>query len=137
MMVTREQFLGVELQTETVEVPGLGTLTVRELTQDEYADWVADWYEQENGELKFNNRMYCASLVQRCTLNGDGELMFTRDDVPRLVKMPARITRPLIQAAERLNKIGATAMRDAKKNSDSGQDGSTSTSSPATSASGT
>ena len=137
MMVTREEFLGVKLETETVEVPGLGTLTVRELTQDEYADWVAEWATQENGQVKVNNRAYCASLLQRCVVNGDGAPMFSPEDAALLARRPARITRPLIQAAERLNGIGAETMRAAKKNSDSGQDGSTSTSSPATSASGT
>jgi hypothetical protein len=136
-MVTREQLLGIELQTETVEVAGLGPLTIRELTQDEYADWVAEWASQKDGQVTVDNRLYCASLLQRCVLNGDGEPMFTPDDVPRLARMPARVTRPLIQAAERLNGIGAEVMRDTKKNSDSGQDGSISTSSPATSVSGT
>lgn len=137
-MVTREQFLGVELETETVEVPGLGTVTVQELTQDEYAEWVAEWAIREGGEVKVNNRIYCASLIQRCVRNGDGELLFTRDDLSALARKPARITRPLIAAAERLNRVHEPeAVRDAKKNSDSGQENSTSTSSPAISVSGT
>lgn len=136
-MVTREQMLAVELATEMVDVPGLGPVTVRELTQDAYSDWVAEWASRENGQLKADNRMYCAALLQQCVLNEDGELMYTRDDLPKLARMPARISRPLIQAAERLNGISAEAMRDAKKNSDSAPDGSASTSSPATSASGT
>lgn len=123
VMVTREQFLSVELATETVEVPGLGALTVRELTQDEYADWVAEWATQDGGQVKVNNRAYCAALLQRCVVNGDGEPMFTPEDAAHLARRPARITRPLIRAAERLNGIGADVMRAAKKNSDSGQDG--------------
>jgi len=122
-MVTKEQILAIELETETVEVPDLGVVTLRELSMDEYADWVAQWASQEQGEIKVNNRLYRAALLQRTVLNGDGGLMFTPDDLPRLARLPARVTHPLIQVAERLNRISATAMRDAKKNSDGGQDG--------------
>jgi len=131
-MVGREDFLAIERLTETVEVPTLGAVTVRELTQDEYADWVAQWASRQAGELTVDHRIYGASLLQRSIVNGNGELLFTPEDVERLTKLPARVTRPLLQAAERLNGITAEAMRDAKKNSEGGPDGSISTSSPAT-----
>ena len=122
-MVSREQFLAVERLTETVEVPGLGTVTVRELTQDEYAEWVEQWLSRENGEPKADRRRYVAALLQATVVNGNGEPMFTAEDVATLTQRPARIIRPLVAAAERLNPLEVPGVRDAKKNSERGQDG--------------
>lgn len=109
-------------KVERIEVPEIGEVLVRELTQWEYEQWVTEWYKRDGGPPEVDYRRYAISLIRRSVVDEQGNLVFSQEDDDFLAGLPARVTRPIVQCAERLNGLGPEALREAKKNSDGDQE---------------
>ena len=114
-MVSREQLLAPPaLVQEPVECPGLGTLIVRELTQAEFAEFIASL--ETTGGRPFDPR-YGLKLLGRCAIDETGARLLHDDDVETLGRWKVGVLAPAIAAADRLNGISAPAIQSAEKNS--------------------
>jgi hypothetical protein len=108
----KAKFLAPKLETETVEVPGFGPVTVRALTSDEWEGYEAACLVAgaDGGKVYRTDRPL---LVRMAAVNPDGgENVFTDADLPALRALPLKVLAPVTRAAFRLCGAG----EDAEKN---------------------
>lgn len=110
MHLTREQILAAQdLRREVVNVPEWGgSITVTELTEAEYEDFVA------SADPKTRN----AAFVALCITNDAGERLLSKDDVEALRKKSPRVISRLRAACMRVNALDKDAAEDAAKKSE-------------------
>ena len=89
------------IPTETVDVPGVGAVTVRGLTAAGRDEWEQRIWNAKGRTLS-NVR---ASLVAMCVYQ-DGKPLFTSDDVKDIGDMPATLIDHLYDVAMRLSGMG-------------------------------
>jgi len=96
--MNREKFFAVvaPLRTETVEIPGRGEVTVRELTVGERIAFE----EAADGRPPAE---FLARLVAASAVADDGSPLFTPDDVPAILGLSAAVVTRLGEAANRVN----------------------------------
>jgi hypothetical protein len=96
MSLTRDQFLERKpREVREVEVPGRGSVFVRELYSDEQAKLTKQTSKPENEVL--------AAFVVATACDKDGELLFTDDDAAALSSWPTRELLPIMRAASELS----------------------------------
>jgi hypothetical protein len=114
-MLKREDLLQPPaLAREIVELPGLGTVIVRELTQAEFADLVASLATDRGRPY---DPQYSLKLLVRCLVDEHGNRLLRDEDVEVLGRWPASVLRVAIEAADRLNNLSERAVRADEKNS--------------------
>jgi hypothetical protein len=123
----------VDLKTEDVEVPEWGgTVRVSVMTgtaRDRFMELQA-----EGGE-KTPVSLFQARVLVSCVVDDSGALMFEPEDVEPLRQRSKAALDRVVEAAMRLNKIGADAVEEEVKNSDAAQSGDSGSASASTSVS--
>jgi hypothetical protein len=121
MLLSKSAILGAsDLPHEDVPVPAWGgTVRVRTMTgaeRDEFRSLIAS----EGGTLvgKFSAVLLAATCIDEA-----GRRLFSMDDLEALLSKSASSLDAPAAVAMRLNGLGATAVKDAVKNSESGQSG--------------
>lgn len=100
-----------------VDVPELGTLHVRVLTQAEKDAFDESTRKVVNGELVPNLANVTARVVALCACDEKGKRLFTDDDAQSLGDLPCDLLAPVFEAAQRVNLLSGQAREDARKNS--------------------
>lgn len=120
-ILNRAEILGVDdLSFEDVPVPQWGgSVRVREMTGAERDEFHAA-INAEGGRVP--GKISAAVLVATC-VDGDGNRMFTMEDMDIIRAKGAASLDVLSAVAVRINKLGAAAVDDAEKNSESDQSG--------------
>jgi hypothetical protein len=94
----KAKFLAPKLETETVDVPGFGPVTVRALTGTDY-----DRFEAACRGGQADR----ALLTRLAAVDPETGLhLFGDDDLPALGKLPVKAIEPLCKAAFRLCGVG-------------------------------
>lgn len=130
-LLTRDSILTIQdLKTESVEVPEWGgAVMLRELSGDERSDYV-DFYDKRrvNGEVAY--KVYRDGLVAASLCDASGARIFalTDEDVAALGAKNGAALERLFERAQILSGIGAKATDELEKNSESGQNGDSSSS---------
>lgn len=106
--------LRASVPSETVEVPGVGSVEVRGLTAAGRDEWEQRVYNAKGKTLR-NMR---ASLVSLC-LYEDGKQLFDSNDIESIGQLPATVVDNLWDVATRLSGFGKTDKDELEKNSDS------------------
>lgn len=116
MLLSRDQILqSNDLATEDVTVPAWGgTVRVRAMTGRERDAFSESLTRDESGNADFTD--YRAKLVAKCAVDESGVQIFTEDDVIALGGKNAFALAAVFEVADRLNRIGAEAIEDARKN---------------------
>ena len=99
-----------------VAIDGLGKFRIRSLNDKEKSGYNA---EAINKDGKFNRHAAIsanARLVALCCVDGDGNRVFTADDVPKLQELDSGLVEELAEACRKHCGFGET--EDAVKNSD-------------------
>jgi hypothetical protein len=111
-MLNREQFFAATpaIQTEDVEVPGMGVVRVRTVS-------VGDRCRLEFASEGKDREGYRARLVVASAVDEDGKPLFTYEDVDKINALPAYVIDPIVEAVMRLNALSASDVEDARKNS--------------------
>jgi len=109
-------FEAVDVVTETVEVPEWGgSVRVRGLTGKE-----RDIFEQNSlrrnkkGDMELNMANMRARLVAFCTVDENGERIFTDDDIAELGRKSAAPLERIAKVAQRLSGMGDSAKSEAQ-----------------------
>ncbi|MDR8396985.1 hypothetical protein NE850_11605 [Paraburkholderia sp. USG1] len=102
-MLTKDQILAaLDRKTEYVAITGLndmvGLRAMSGLERDRYLDLVRG---KETGVSYFN-----AALITFTAVDGDGNTLFTPDDIDGLMRLPATLLGDLADAAARANGMG-------------------------------
>lgn len=111
-MSLKEQILGKPpaLASETVRVPGWGfDVIVREFTAGE-----RDRFEEEH--IGAGRRDFRARLVVHLSRDNDGQRIFGSEDVEAVAALPARTLEPIVDAALRVTRFGASDVEALEKN---------------------
>jgi hypothetical protein len=110
-MLSRDSFLNcAPPKVLAVEVPELtGTAYVRALTAGE-----RDRFEVEH--TKSADKDFRARLAAATLCDQEGGLLFAPSDIPRLSALPASVLEPIVQAAVKVNRLGAADIEDLRKN---------------------
>lgn len=133
MLLSKSAILGAsDLKHEDVEVTAWGgTVRVRVMTGGERDQFRAAIQSDDGVPVgKFSAALLAATLIDEA-----GRRLFTMDDMEELQAKSAASLDGLAAVAMRLNGLGATAVEDAVKNSESGQSGDSGSGLPAISAS--
>lgn len=109
-MLTKDQFFAnlPKFKLEAVEVPGLGTVHVRESSAGE-----RDRFEEVSSKNPHSN--FRARLVAASACDEQGTLLFSSADIPTLNAIPSSHLEPLIDAALKVNGMRAEDVEAAKK----------------------
>lgn len=110
-MLTRDQILAAGAtaarEVHPVEVAAWGgTVGVRRMSVGQALDWTR---ESDPGRR-------AALLVRNTACDGEGNLLFTDDDVSWLAEQPQVVLQPIVTAALDFNGLGARAAEDARGN---------------------
>lgn len=129
-------FAAQDLQTETVDVPEWGgAVIIRTMTGAQ-----RDSYEQSlmkrgsDGRYTVDTENMRAKLVVYTAVDEQGNALFTADDLTALAGKNAAVIERLALAAQRLNGLAKDSVEDAKKNSETTTDATSSSDSPQPSA---
>lgn len=124
--LTRETFPTPEMLRPLVpvELPMLGTIYLRRLSAAQVIDLagVAD------------SKQFMADLLAQSACFADGALVWANGTREQVLEYPMDVLQPLSQRAREINGLTATAVEDAKGNSDGVPDASSSSGSPSESA---
>jgi len=97
-----------------VDIEGLGRFRLRDLTAEEAAGYAADRFNKQ-GELRRAGLISAnARIIIICCVDGEGNLLFGRDDVAKLQTLPAGKVAALAEAC--LLHSGLGEEEDAAKN---------------------
>ncbi len=126
MALSREQFEGLQPTVEEVVIPELGdvacirTLTARQ--RDDYDQSIDDGKRRDIANIS-------ARLVAICLCDAGGELLFPdpAEGAKVVGAWPTVVVERLFHACRTLNQMGAAAIEDAAKNSETGPDSSSNT----------
>jgi hypothetical protein len=115
MMLTREAILGAQdLKTVDVEVPEWGgTVRVRVMTAADRNAFGAS-IVMEDG--KTDHAQYAVKMLVRCLVGEDGQPLFTTADLEALNQKSALALKRVFDAADALNALGETQVKEAEKN---------------------
>lgn len=98
------------------EVPGLGTVVVRELTYDELAGLQRGVVSGEGDTRSVDSHELIPCMVAMSVRDEQGGLRFDGDDGrKRAGRLPHRVLVGLYTVCERLNDMGSEAIEEAKK----------------------
>lgn len=102
-------------RVEAVDPNDPETVFVREISAKELSEFqmgAVDKKGRPTGLTSFRER-----LVALCACDKDGKRLFDNSDEAAIAQLPASAVEPIVEAAQRLNKIGAVVESDeAKKN---------------------
>jgi len=101
-----------ERTIEPVDVRGVGRTYVRTITVKEKDDMDA---------TATDGRVSRAHMLITFCCDEQGKPEFDEFDIGRLENMPMSLTEPIIDAAIRLNRLGASDVDATRKNSENGQ----------------
>ena len=97
-------FAADDLPTEDVEVPEWGgVLTVRTMSCAEGDRVLTDYQQRAKQGKEHDITGFRASLVQLSVVNGDGSLLFDKEDIPKLQKKSSGVMERVAKVAMRLN----------------------------------
>ena len=132
-LLTRAAILAAsDLPTRDVEVPEWGgTVRVRTMMARDRDVFDMALREAAKAGVGTNVRAYFAAT---CIIGDDGEPLFTADDVEALGAKSSEAMNRVYDAIVDLNRLAASAVADAAKNSSADRSGGSSSGSPATSA---
>ena len=129
-------FAAQDLKTETVDVPEWGgAVIIRTMTGAQ-----RDSYEQslmkrgDDGKYAVDTENMRTKLVVYTAVDEQGNALFTADDLTALAGKNAAVIERLALAAQRLNGLSRDSVDDAKKNSETTTDATSSSDSPQPSA---
>jgi hypothetical protein len=126
MSLRDEVLAALQLAREPVVVPKLGkTLYVTELDASDFVQFWGDADAKFSEDERKNGRRVL--LVARCTVDENGERVFTDDDVSALAEGSGAIVNSLFAAAGRLNGL---LKDDEPKNSETSQSDTSDSGSP-------
>ena len=116
-------FAADDLPTEDIDIPEWGgVVTVRTLTGVERDEWELAAYKATRNK-QTDTRGLKARLVQLTVVNGNGGLMFTVPEVPKLNKKSAAAIDRIFEVAQRLNHFTTEDVEELAGNSDAGPAG--------------
>lgn len=133
-LLSRQDILAVsDLVHEDVPVPAWGgTVRIRVMTGTERDAFRSEVAARRGDRTATPVGEFSAILLAWTCVDGDGNRIFTVDDVEQLrLKSAGSLDGPA-DVAVRLNALGVTAVTDAAKNSESNQSDDSGSSSPAT-----
>ena len=105
-------FAAAKFPVKSVDLPDGNTVHVRAMSAGD-----RDRFGFEAGDSPEIDAT--ARLVAATASNSRGELLFTREDIPKLSELPVTFLQPIAEAALVLNSMGAKAVEDLRKNSES------------------
>jgi hypothetical protein len=114
--------LAASLPREAVELPGLGTFTVRGLSGTERDAFESSLFVQSaNGKRRiFTATNIRAKLVVYSVIDPEtGERVFSDSDADQLGKIPAKVIDPLYATAQRLSGLRDDDVEELEKKSQS------------------
>ena len=122
--LTRDAILAAAaLKTEEVDVPEWGgVVLVRELRGRERDEWEASLAVQRGKQMVPDVANMRAKLVARSIVGGDGEPVFTQQDVAALGELSAAALDRVFEVASRLSGLDEKDLEAASGNSGTGQD---------------
>jgi hypothetical protein len=103
-MLTREQFLAEsDLQRKPVDVPGFGTVVLREMSVGERLDFRRKWLAQTNGAGGGDERdtVLSLALVAASLCVPDGSPMFADDEIHEAVAVLRRKSQRTVETLQR------------------------------------
>lgn len=106
----KEMFAGLGLKRETVEVDGVGTVYVQEMSLSARDAFETAW-AQPGG--KANQR---ALLLIATVCDESGAPVFAGSDLETVRRLPAAVMEPVVEAAMKLNGLLESDLEDAVKN---------------------
>lgn len=114
-MLNRETFLQKRVfRTEDVDVPEMGDkLRVRMLTSSER--FAASKIASASGD--FDPGLFQAAIICFCVVGEDGVQVFNSEDATTIASYPSAVTKPIFDAAAKLNGMDKEAVDAAEKNS--------------------
>lgn len=121
---TRDQFFALPARRfKDITICGM-KFRIRSLLEGEWAAHQLGNLDLVNGGNNMDGlKSSDARLIVACVVNGDGDLVFTDTDVPRLAYADAGLTEPLVRAIRLHCRV--VDVEEAKKNSSTtGGDGS-------------
>jgi len=106
-MSLRELILTAEdLPREPVEVPEWGaTVYVREMTGKERDEYESNLIDKKDMPIKERLRNMRAQLVVLCTVDEDGQRIFSDDDVEAVGNKSAKALNRIVDAAQNMNQL--------------------------------
>jgi hypothetical protein len=112
-MLTREQFLeDSDLQRKPVDVPGLGTVVLREMSVGERLDFRKKWLAQTNGAGDDErDTVLSLALVAASLCAPDGSPMFAEDEIHEAVAVLKRKSQRTVETLQRAF-IGINGLTD-------------------------
>jgi hypothetical protein len=133
MLLGKEQILAAkDLQYEDIEVPEWGgTVRVRVMTGSERDSFEQSIMKTEGKEIVRDMANMRAKLLVRTICDENNKRIFTDKEINLLGEKSASGLEKVFEVAQRLNKLGATSVEEAEKNSEGGVSDSSISPSPA------
>jgi hypothetical protein len=133
MLLGKEQILAAkDLQYEDIEVPEWGgTVRVRVMTGSERDSFEQSIMKSEGKEIVRDMTNMRAKLLVRTICDENNKRIFTDKEINLLGEKSASGLEKVFELAQRLNKLGATSVDEAEKNSEGGVSDSSISPSPA------
>jgi hypothetical protein len=88
-------------RVQSVEVPGMGEVWLREMTGSERDQYEADQYSRQKSGMELDN--FRARLLVRCICDATGALLLKPEDADALGRQPAAAIRVMFDAASAMN----------------------------------
>jgi len=125
-LLSKEQIWAAhDLRTVDVSVPEWGgEVRVKTLTGAERDQYEAESVKTNRGRREVNMSNMRARLIALCAVDEQGQLLFTRADVMKLGQKSAAALERVFEAAAKLNGMTDEDMEELAGNSESGQNGS-------------
>lgn len=119
MLLSKEQILAADdLKSETVDVPEWGgSVIVRMMSGAARDAYEASMIVMKDGKRVADLSNMRAKLVAATLVDEAGNPMFSEDEVTALAAKSAAALERIASVAQRLNGLGADAVKDAEKNS--------------------
>jgi hypothetical protein len=116
----RDHILAVDdVQIEEIEVPEWSTwVRVRGMTGKERDAFEASVVKQRGKNTEFNMKDARAKLVVLCTVDENGDRIFTQADIPALTEKSSKALDRIFTVAQRLSGISKEDLNEMTKNSD-------------------
>lgn len=126
MPLNRDQILALagRRETRTVDVPGFGEFTLREMSGTDRDAYQASLFRYEGDQTVPVLANIRAKLVSYCLVDESGERIFTSaPDVSELGKLPSRVLERLADVASEMNGLGDEDIEKLAGNSEAAQSG--------------
>lgn len=98
----------ITVQVKEVEVAKDQAVYIREMTAGEREDYEKTFKVKDSNQIR-------ATLVSRSVCDEKGELLFTDEDIPALMNMPASIALKIYAASNELNGLTVEAVDKAEQ----------------------